>query len=78
MRQLLELGGPASPGSVISGHQSPAPTPSMIQIFFFNLFDSPNKISYFNTKQHDLNDKLTLIQPNFQNINWKNQVIFKT
>lgn len=29
MRQLLELGGPASPGSVISGHQSPAPTPSM-------------------------------------------------
>ena len=30
MRQLLELsGGPASPaGSVISGHQSPAPTPS--------------------------------------------------
>lgn len=29
MRQLLELTtGPASPGSVISGHQSPAPTPS--------------------------------------------------
>lgn len=31
MRQLLELSGaPASPGSVISGHQSPAPTPSTI------------------------------------------------
>lgn len=32
MRQLLELSGasPASPGSVISGHQSPAPTPSKI------------------------------------------------
>lgn len=29
MRQLLELStGPASPGSVTSGHQSPAPTPS--------------------------------------------------
>lgn len=30
MRQLLELSGaaPTSPGSVISGHQSPAPTPS--------------------------------------------------
>lgn len=31
MRQLLELSGaPQSPGSVISGHQSPAPTPSTI------------------------------------------------
>lgn len=29
MRQMLELsGGATSPGSVISGHQSPAPTPS--------------------------------------------------
>lgn len=28
MRQLLELGGPASPSSGMSGHQSPAPTPS--------------------------------------------------
>lgn len=34
MRQLLELSGaPASPGSVISGHQSPAPTPSKILRF---------------------------------------------
>ncbi|XP_031634620.1 rho GTPase-activating protein 100F isoform X4 [Contarinia nasturtii] len=32
MRQLLEFGGaPASPGSVISGHQSPAPTPTRTQ-----------------------------------------------
>lgn len=37
MRQLLELGGPpVSPGSVISGHQSPAPTPSKYIYVIFN------------------------------------------